>query len=100
MTDKLQLLTEAIALIEVLPPQRLRKLIKELKKPDFVVVYPFNSDELFMHHWNKWKYYKKVQHNFTYKAAISEQAALDKLAKYDEHTAIRMIYSSCLILIG
>lgn len=47
------------------------------------LIFPFIS-ELFLSAWNKWKIYKKQEHKFTYKAAVTEQAALKNLEKISE----------------
>ena len=56
------------------------------------IVYPFDSD-LFIEKWNLWKDYKKQEHKFKYKSALSEQAALKRLTQLanTEDDAIRTI---------
>lgn len=56
------------------------------------IVYPFESD-LFIEKWNLWKDYKKQEHKFKYKSALSEQAALKRLTQLanTEDDAIRTI---------
>jgi hypothetical protein len=44
------------------------------------IKYPFDSEK-FSYAWNLWKEYKKKEHGFKYKSEISEQAALNNLAK-------------------
>lgn len=57
------------------------------------IIYPFNSEN-FVKFWGVWKQYKKDEHKFKYKSAVTEQAALKKLAKLsnnDELNAIELI---------
>lgn len=60
------------------------------------IISPFNS-QIFKESWEKWKRFKKVQHNFTYKSQDSEEGALrklDELSKHNEETAIKIIEQS------
>ena len=55
------------------------------------------SEEEFTEHWNLWKEYKKDEHKFTYKSAISEQGALKQLTNISNgsmETAIKIIHQS------
>jgi len=57
------------------------------------IVMPFDSD-LFKESWTLWKKYKKEEHKFGYKSAVSEQAALKKLSNLsnnNEQDAIELI---------
>ena len=57
------------------------------------IIFPFVSEN-FKKMWSNWIDYKKQQHNFTYKSAISEQGALKDLAKIsdgNEQLAIDLI---------
>lgn len=57
------------------------------------IVFPFVSEN-FKKMWTNWLSYKKQQHNFTYKSAISEQGALKDLSKIsdgNEQMAIDLI---------
>ena len=73
------------------------KEIKETKtKEKKEVVFPFSSN-LFLDKWNIWVEFKKEQFNFTYKSAISKQAALNELVKLSngqEGVAIAIIEQS------
>lgn len=73
------------------------KEIKEKKvKESKEVIFPFSSN-LFLDKWNLWVDYKKEQFNFTYKSAISKQAALNELVKLSngqEQIAIQIILQS------
>ena len=63
------------------------------EKKKIEIVFPFTG-ELFVAMWQNWKDYKKSDHKFTYKSAISEQAALKQLSKMadgDEQRAIEII---------
>lgn len=86
--------------------QTLPKIEKEIEseietgkgklKEEKEIIYPFNS-QIFKESWEKWKRFKKVQHNFTYKSQDSEEGALrklDKLSKHNEETAIKIIEQS------
>jgi hypothetical protein len=47
--------------------------------------------------WDGWKQYKRDEHRFSYKSAISEQAALSKIVELsngNEETAIKIIRQS------
>lgn len=60
------------------------------------VAMPWDDDE-FKHQWELWKDYRKKEHNFCFKAAQSEQAALSGLSKKadgDMQTAIAIIHQS------
>jgi hypothetical protein len=60
------------------------------------IIYPFNSEN-FIKFWGLWKQYKKDEHRFRYKTAVTEQAALKKigeLSNNDEFTAIKIIEES------
>jgi len=70
---------------------------KEIKikehKENIEIIFPFVSEN-FKKMWGNWIDYKKQQHNFTYKSAISEQGALKDLAKIsdgNEQLAIDLI---------
>lgn len=70
-----------------------KKKQEETRQEETEIVYPFVSEK-FKKMWSNWIDYKKQQHNFTYKSAISEQGALKDLAKIsegDEHLAIDLI---------
>lgn len=57
------------------------------------IIYPFSSSE-FLEYWHKWKNYRRAEHGFKYKSEISEQTALNTLAKTankQEHRAIQII---------
>ena len=73
------------------------KEIKEKKtKESKEVVFPFVSEK-FLDKWNLWVEFKKEQFNFTYKSAISKQAALNELVKLSngqEQIAIQIIDQS------
>lgn len=59
------------------------------------VVNPFSDD--FKDKWDIWLMYKKEVHNFQYKSAISEQAALNQLvdlSEGDEDHAARILNQS------
>lgn len=61
------------------------------------VEFPWKGDEKFAEAWAMWKNYKKQEFKFTYKSAISEQAALKKLARVsngDMQTALAIIMQS------
>ena len=61
-----------------------------------VINYPFESEN-FMHYWSMWKEYKKKEHRFNFKTAISEQMALNSLKKKsgnNEESAIEIIEHS------
>lgn len=60
------------------------------------LVFPFASEE-FKKMWNAWKEYKTKQHKFTFKSAITEQAAINELTKISggaEKNAIEIILQS------
>ena len=60
------------------------------------VIYPFASAE-FSNQWKAWKRYRTAEHNFTYRSAESEQAALAELgilANGSETTAIAVLHQS------
>lgn len=64
-------------------------------KTEFTPTNPFSED--FTKQWDFWKRYKKEDHSFTYKSAMSEQAALNELVYLsdgDEQEAIRIINRS------
>jgi len=71
------------------------------EKPDAVlafteVVSPFASAE-FANQWQAWKRYRATEHDFTYRSAESEQAALAQLgslAQTSEKTAIAILHQS------
>jgi len=68
--------------------------MKEQKRKEILM--PFESND-FLNMWNLWKQFKKQQFNFTYKSAISEQAALTDLntkANGQELSAIEIIKQS------
>lgn len=71
--------------------------IKETKvKEKKEVIFPFLSEK-FLDKWNLWVEFKKEQFNFTYKSAISTQAALNELVKLsngNEIDAIKIIEQS------
>jgi uncharacterized protein YdaU (DUF1376 family) len=55
------------------------------------------NTKTFLESWNKWKDYKKQMHRFKYKTQMSEQAAIDKLAREcdsNSRTAELMIENS------
>jgi hypothetical protein len=59
-------------------------------------VYPFASD-IFATQWQAWKRYRATEHNFSYRSAESEQAALAELgtlANGTETTAIAIMHQS------
>lgn len=61
-----------------------------------ILTLPFSSEE-FTTMWGSWKTYKKEQHNFKYKSASTEQAALNSLTKVSggiEQKAIDIILQS------
>lgn len=71
-------------------------LLKKETKKGVSIIFPFDSLE-FLNSWSLWKDYKKDEHNFKYKSATSEQAALKKLcelANGSEETAINIINQS------
>jgi hypothetical protein len=51
---------------------------KKKPEPKEEIIYPWVSDE-FMKWWTMWKKYRKEEHKFNYKSAISEQATLKLL---------------------
>ena len=56
----------------------------------------FDSDS-FKSSWSIWKEYKKTEHKFNYKSAISEQAALKELSTLsgtNEEAAVKIIEQS------
>ena len=62
-------------------------------KEEVKIIFPFVSEN-FKKMWSNWISYKKQQHNFTYKSAISEQGALKDLSKLsdgNEQLAIDLI---------
>lgn len=64
-------------------------------KNEFIPANPFSEN--FQPQWDFWKRYKKEDHNFTYKSAMSEQAALNELVYLsdgNEEEAIRIINRS------
>jgi len=64
-------------------------------RAEFTVTNPFSPE--FIQHWDFWKLYKKQDHSFTYKSALSEQAGLNELVRIsdgDEQEAIRIIERS------
>ena len=64
-------------------------------RAEFTVTNPFSPG--FIQHWDFWKLYKKQDHNFTYRSAMSEQAGLNELVRLsdgDEQEAIRIIERS------
>jgi len=64
-------------------------------KAEFTPVNPFSED--FQKHWDFWKQYKKEEHSFSYRSAMSEQAGLNELVDLsdgDEKEAIRIINKS------
>jgi hypothetical protein len=69
---------------------------RQKKVVDTPVVNPF-SETFWDEHWLVWKQYKREQFNFTYKGAISEQAALNNLCELsegNEQVAARIIKQS------
>lgn len=61
------------------------------------VEFPWKGDEKFAEAWGMWKNYKKQEFKFTFQSAISEQAALKKLARVsngDMQTALAIIMQS------
>lgn len=57
------------------------------------IEYPWDSEE-FKAAWKRWKDYKKIEHRFTYKSSVTEQAGLHRLcalSKTDEKVAIAII---------
>lgn len=70
-----------------------KKKQEETIQEETEIVFPFISEN-FKKMWSNWISYKKQQHNFTYKSAISEQGALKDLAKIsdgNEQLAIDLI---------
>lgn len=70
-------------------------VIKKNKR-DKKIIYPYETEKFFKA-WELWKQYKKEQHNFKYKGAISEQAALKKIGELSagsEAVAIAIINQS------
>lgn len=63
---------------------------KEKAAPQIVL--PFDTPQ-FRDAWAAWKQYRKEQ-KYPYKGTMAEQAALKKLSRYDERTAIAMIEQS------
>ena len=66
---------------------------KEFKQK---LIYPFNTEN-FIKYWELWRGYKKDEFKFTYKTAVSEQAALKKLSEFSnghEEIAIKIIEQS------
>jgi hypothetical protein len=64
-------------------------------KNEFIPTNPFSED--FSKQWDFWKRYKKEDHNFTYRSAMSEQAALNELVYLsdgNEQEAVRIINRS------
>lgn len=76
---------------------RKEKIIVDKKiEEEAVLILPFESEK-FKTHWGVWKYYKKKQHNFSYKSAITEQGALIDLTELsggEEEKAIQIINQS------
>lgn len=68
---------------------------KNDKKKEAEIVYPFNSEN-FLKAWDVWKKYKKEQHRFVYRTALSEQAALKKIGNLanDETEAIAILHEA------
>ncbi len=56
---------------------------KETIQKETEIVFPFVSEN-FKKMWDNWILFKKQQHNFTYKSAMSEQGALKDLSKISE----------------
>ena len=79
--------------VEVEVEGKVEVQVKEKEKEG--LVFPFGSDE-FKNTWDLWKDYKKKEHRFSYKALVSEQAALKKLAgiSANEANAIKIIHQS------
>lgn len=76
--------------------EKKRKENKKTKEKKRELIYPFDSPD-FLNFWETWKKYKKDEHKFQYKSALSEQAALKKLselAQMDEQVAISIIEQS------
>ena len=68
---------------------------KKPKGDDVEIFFPFDSLK-FKANWEMWKQYKKDEHKFQYKSAISEQASLKKLGSIsnNEDEAINIIHQS------
>lgn len=69
--------------------------VKETKE-EAIVQFPFESEK-FKTHWGVWKDYKKKQHGFSYKSAITEQGGLKELCELSngsEEEAIQIINQS------
>jgi hypothetical protein len=78
--------------MEKKPNQKRRSSIKAKQQK---VVLPFGKS--FEEAWELWKRYKREEHRFSYKSAISEQSALNKLVELsngDEETAKAIIKQS------
>jgi hypothetical protein len=75
--------------------------VKDIDKDKVIVkdkeiIYPFDSEN-FKQIWEHWKTYKKEQHKFIYKTAMTEQAALKHLGELsgqDELSALLIIQQS------
>lgn len=64
-------------------------------RAEFAPTNPFSEE--FVKQWDFWKMYKKEDHGFTFKSAMSEQAALNELVYLSdgkEEDAIRIINRS------
>lgn len=62
-----------------------------------ILNYPFNNSPEFVKAWTAWIFYKKKEHNFSYKEISTEQIAINNLVKKSnnvEAKAIQMIYDS------
>lgn len=69
--------------------------MKKKEKEERVFVNPFSN--VFIPIWELWKQYKKEEHRFSYKSAITEQAAINNLSdlsKGDELMARQIIMQS------
>ena len=58
---------------------------KTNNKENRIIEFPFTSKN-FYETWEQWKEYKKAEHRFNYKSAITEQAALMTLVKLSDST--------------
>jgi len=73
-----------------------KKRVEKKREEKKTVLLPW-SEDVFKEHWEIWKDYKKEEHKFTYKSAISEQGALKQLTNVSNgrmETAIKIIHQS------
>ena len=86
--------TEQIGVsVTEIPQSKVNETKLKIKKDDFVLSFPFSSNN-FISSWCEWIEYKKVQHKFSFKSKRYEQKALNDLFENSgksESVAIKMI---------